>query len=374
MKILVLNWQDIHNPLGGGAETHCHEIFKRLALWGHEVTLCSCKIDGRTDNEITDGIIIRRTGSRNLFNVAVVRKYLKEFRYEKFDIVIDDVNKIPFYTPLFVKEPLLGISHHFFGKSIYKEVDFVSASYVYLSELLVNQIYRKTPFAVVSESTRQEFLERGFAPSLFTLIPNALNHSEFPMQVGQKASHPVITYFSRIKKYKSPDHLLYAFNLIKETIPTAELWYMGAGDFTPELKRIAIELGIESRVKFFGRVSNEDKITLLTKSHLVVNTSIKEGWGITNIEANACGTPVLSANVPGLRDSVSVGLSGDLYEYGNIEQLSDKILNIITDSTLLQTLSDGAVTWAKTFSWDDSARKMEALCEDVIHSRPRNNS
>jgi glycosyltransferase involved in cell wall biosynthesis len=93
---------------------------------------------------------------------------------------------------------------------------------------------------------------------------------------------------------------------------------------------------------------------------------MKEGWGITNIEANACGTPVISANVPGLKDSVSEGLSGLLYEYGNITQLSSLIESILKDQRLRQNLFEGSIQWASKFSWDNSANLMFERCKEVI--------
>ena len=119
MKILIINWQDIKNPFGGGAEVHMHEIFRLVAAAGHDVTIFSCMFDGAADFEDIDGIKIIRKGSRNLFNFVVKKMYKKQFRHENYDIIIDDINKIPFYTPRYVKEPLLAISHHFFGKSIF---------------------------------------------------------------------------------------------------------------------------------------------------------------------------------------------------------------------------------------------------------------
>ncbi len=368
MKILVLNWQDIKNPFGGGAEVHLHEIFKRIVAKGHSVTQYSCSIEGHPDNEIIDGINIIRNGSRNLFNFTVKKMYLSKFSKENYDIIIDDINKIPFYTPRFIKEPLLAISHHFFGKSIYYEAGFISGTYVYFSEWLMNFVYKKIPFAVVSNSTLEEFINKGFDKSKFSIIYNAIEHTEFPMKVSQKADFPIISYFGRLKKYKSVDHLFKAFALVSKKFPDAKLHILGRGDFRPALEKLAQELNISEKVIFFGYVSEEDKIKLLSESYCMVNTSLKEGWGITNIEANACGTPVISSNVPGLRDSVSDGLSGLLYEYGNIEQLSERIIQVISDKQFREKLSFGAVEWANKFSWNDSAEKMIELCNEVIAS------
>ena len=369
MKILIINWQDIKNPQGGGAEVHLHEIFKRIATLGHKVDLLCCKSENLATEEIIDGINIFRRGSRNLFNFHVPKLYKKEFANKNYDIIIDDINKIPFYTPLYVKEPVLAVSHHFFGKSIFNEASLIAGLYVLFGEKLVDSIYFKTPFAVVSQSTLDEFKSRGFNTDNFEIIFNAINHEEYSMKVVEKYNDPTITFFGRLKKYKSPDHLLKAFAIVQEKIPKARLEIIGRGDFDSELKKLTKELNLQN-VTFHGFVSIEKKAELLSRSHLVVNTSQKEGWGITNIEANASGTPVLSANVPGLRDSVSKGISGELYEYGNIKELSSKLINLLSDKEKLNKLSEGAITWAASFSWDDSATKMlEKIKSTISHHK-----
>ncbi|MCX6154534.1 MAG: glycosyltransferase family 4 protein [Candidatus Kapabacteria bacterium] len=368
MKILVINWQCIKNPLGGGAEVHLHEIFKRVAALGHEVTLFCCEVEGLPKEEIIDGLRTIRHGSRSLFNFHVPLMYWKRFSHENFDIIVDDINKIPFYTPLFVRKPLLAISHHFFGKSIYREANFIAGTYVYLCEKLIDFIYKKTPFAVVSQSTLEEFLERGFDSSHFSIVPNAIHQAEYPMEIDQKEEFPVISYFGRLKKYKSVDHLFYAFARVKEKFPDAMLHILGRGDFRPFLEELSIKLGIERSVVFFGFVSDEDKVRLLSKVHCMVNTSMKEGWGITNIEANACGTPVISANVPGLRDSVNEGQSGLLYKYGDINDLTDKLLSLLSNKDLQNHLNHGSIEWASQFSWQTSAELMVKTMEKALMS------
>lgn len=369
MNILIINWQDIKNPRGGGAEVHMHEIFKRIAAMGHRVTLFCCAFDHAPAKETIDGIRVIRKGNRSFFNFHVPFYYWKHFRHEKFDLIIDDINKIPFYTPLFVKEPILAISHHFFGKSIFREAGKIAGTYVYLAEKLVDYVYKNTPFVVVSQSTLDEFIERGFDSMNFRIVQNAIRQEDFPMRVGEKFDYPCVTYFGRLKKYKSVDHLLYAFAKVVNNIPDARLNIMGTGSFRPDMEQIAEELGISAQTHFFGYVSEEDKISLLSKAHVCVNTSMKEGWGITNIEANACGTAIISSNVPGLRDSVNNNHSGLLYEYGDTDQLAEQISSLLSDEDKLYRLSHGAVEWAARFSWDKSAEQMEEFCREISYHR-----
>lgn len=371
MKILVLNWQDITNPLGGGAEVHLHEIFSRVAARGHDVTLYCCAHGTAPAEEILDGMRILREGSRSVFNYYVPMRYLSRFRHEQYDIVVDDINKIPFYTPLYVREPLLAVAHHFFGTSIFREAGILPGSYVYTAEKLVDYVYKKTQFAVVSQSTLDEYVERGFSPRNFSIIPNCIDQSKFPMQTGTKAGVPTVAYFGRLKKYKSVDHLVRAFALVQRQIPEARLDILGTGDFRPELERLVGELGIAGQTTFYGYVTDEQKVELMSRAWCMVNPSMKEGWGITNIEANACGTPVISANVPGLRDSVLDGKSGLLYTYGEVPELAGILSMVLNDSALRTRLSDGAVAWANQFDWNTSAELMIQRCKDVIATHGR---
>jgi glycosyltransferase involved in cell wall biosynthesis len=369
MNILVLNWQDIRNPQSGGAETHLHEIFSRVAAAGHKVTLYCSAFDNAPESEEISGIHVIREGYRNTFNFTVPRRYFSQFRHEKYDVIIDDINKIPFYTPLYVREPILAIAHHFFGTSIFTEAGILAGSYVYAAEQLLYKVYRATPFAVVSESTRQELIEHGVLAQNLTVIPNCINPSYFPFSPQAKPEYPVVAYFGRLKKYKSVHHLFNAFALVKNEFPRAELRIMGKGDAEQELRLLAETLGITSNVRFYGFIPEAEKVRLLGEAHCVVNPSMKEGWGIINIEANACGTPVIAANVPGLRDAVQHDVSGLLYEYGDIPALADALRNVLSNAALQKRLSQGAIGFARQFNWDDSATKIIKRVEELCTAR-----
>ncbi len=366
MNILVLNWQDIRNPLAGGAETHLHEIFRRVAAAGHAVTLYCSHFEGAKEREMLDGITVLREGARNTFNAYVPKRYLRQFQHEQYDVVIDDINKIPFFTPFYVRKPLLAIAHHFFGKSIFTEAGVLAGSYVYAAEQAMFRAYKHTPFAVVSESTREELLAHGFPSQNVTIIPNCIAHEQFPFAVQEKPAHPVITYFGRLKRYKSPHHLLEAYALLKHEFPKAELRIIGKGDAEQDVRALAARLDIAENVRFYGFIAEEEKAGLLGSSHCVVNPSMKEGWGIINIEANACGTPVIAANVPGLRDAVQHDVSGLLYDYGDIPALAELLRRVLTDSALQTRLAHGAIGFARQFNWDDSALKIIKRVEELV--------
>ncbi|MDP1676296.1 MAG: glycosyltransferase family 4 protein [Bacteroidota bacterium] len=369
MKILILNWQDLSHPLAGGAEVHLHETYSRIAKMGHDVTLFCSSYEGAKPTEENNGIKIIREGGRFLFNFVVMKKYFTTFKDQKFDLIVDDVNKIPFYTPSYVKEPVLGELHHLFGTSVFKEIMFPLASYVYLAERASLPMYRKIHFMIHSPSTQIEVKENGFSPERIHYVPYGMNHRLFRQTGIPKFSEPLIGALGRLKKYKSIDHLIEAFVIVKQIISNAKLVIVGDGDDKSRLVELVTALRLNDSVTFTGFVSEEEKVQWLNKMHVAVNTSAKEGWGLTAIEANACGTTTVSSNVQGLRDAVLDEWTGLLYEYGNREKLAEKIILLLRDKNLRERLANQALIRSKEFDWQTGAEKTMEVIEQVVKEK-----
>ncbi len=178
-------------------------------------------------------------------------------------------------------------------------------------------------------------------------------------------------YLGRLKKYKSIDHLLNAFFLTLRKIPEAKLVVVGEGDYKDNLISLANRLNITNQVEFTGFVDRKEKVKRLQKAWVAVYPSLKEGWGLTNIEANACGTPVIASNVPGLKDSVMHEKTGLLFEYGDVQKLSDYLIKILSDADYREKLRQGGFSWAKRFSWDEAADKTFELIEEIVSKHKR---
>lgn len=368
-RVLVINWQDWTHPLAGGAEVHLREIFRRLARRGWHVTLLVCSFPGAARREVLEGVTILRTGPRSTFNFCVPWVYRKLAARCPFDLVVDDLNKIPFFSPLFARVPVVGLVHHFFDRSIFRETWALPAAYVYLMERFVAPVYRRCWFGAVSESTREDLVRRGIPRGRVMLVPNAIDIRKYGPDECARAAHPVVGYFGRLKRYKSVDHLLRAFQIVRREISDAELIIVGEGDDRPRLQRLARRLGLNDRVTFTGWVREEDKIHLLRRMWVCVNPSPREGWGLTVTEANACGTPVVAANSPGLRDSVRPGVTGFLYPYGDVRVMAERLLTLLRDSDLRTRMGIAAYQWACEQSWDAATDRAELLLCAALEKR-----
>lgn len=357
MKILVINWRDIKNPLAGGAEVYFHEIFKRIAAMGNTVHLLCVKFPNALEFETIDNIQIRRIGGANTFNFAVYRRLKEIVEKENYDIVIDDLNKIPFFSPWLIKKTVLVLMMHLFRTSIFKEVSFPLGAYVYLTESLIPVCYKTQLFVALSESSKKDLLRFGISASRIMVIPPGTDTKKFHPDFSQKGEK-LIVHVGRLKRYKSTDHLLLAAKLLKEKRKDFKVMVLGDGDDLPRLKELNAKLGLDDIVTFTGYVPESEKVLAYQKAAFLVENSIKEGWGLIVMEANACGTPAIASRVPGLVDSVLENKTGLFYEYGNIQELAEKIELLLDDENLRNRLGQNGVEWANRLTWDKSANMM----------------
>jgi glycosyltransferase involved in cell wall biosynthesis len=367
VNILVVNWQDIKNPNAGGAEVHLHEVFCRIAAMGHRVTLFCSSFTGAPREETIDGLDVIREGGRYLFNLRPLLAYLRRFRRERFDVIVDDLNKIPFFLPAYVAEPVCCVTHHLFDTSIFRETNPALASYVYLTErsAIASYCRRRVPFIVGSPSTKEELVRRGCRAEDVTVVHYAVDHATHRRTGVPKNPVPLIGYFGRLKRYKSVHHLLEALPGVVAEVPDLKVMIVGEGDDRPRLEAIAREKGLSRLVEFTGYVSEERKMELLQQMWCKVMTSSKEGWGLTVLEANACGTPVVASRVPGLRDAVRDGETGLLYAFGEVPELAGKIIRLLKDHAYREELSAEALRWSHTFTWEKAAVETLAVLKNV---------
>lgn len=372
MKILVFNWRDLTNPQAGGAERYIHEICKRLAK-KHEITFWCGKYPGCKKVEEMDGINVIRNGSGikvGFFDPTIYvlagLDYLSKLKGEKFDVVIDSVSGLPFFTPLFAKEPKIAILHHLHKGIFFREVSFPAALISYLGERAIPMLYKDVQFVTVSESSRQELIKLGISPSKITVVYNGLDSSLFSRKY-KKSNYPHVIYFGRLKGYKRLELLIKAMKIVIKEVPDAKLTIAGSGDAKNELMRLVKELNLKDSVTFKGYIQEKEMAGLLGSAWVFVTPSSKEGWGITGIEANACGTPAIGYAVPGLRDSIKNEKTGFLVKRdGDIMALAESIVKLLENQELRYDLSKKAVEWSRSFDWDKTAKKFEKVLEETL--------
>ena len=367
MRILVVNWQDRENPQGGGAEIHLHEIFGRLAARGHEVTLLCGGWPGCPPRATLDGIEVHRVGTRHTFPFHARRYWSRVLRSRGCDILVEDVNKIPLYTPRWGERRVMALVPHLFGDAAIHELGLAFGSVVWLAERPLPAMYRRTPFEAISDSTGDDLVVRGIPRANIKVIYPGVSFDVYTPDPSVRAATPTFAYLGRLKKYKGVDLVIRAFAKMAAT--HAQLEIAGVGDDLPRLRGIVASLDLAERVRFLGFVSESEKRALLRRSWAMALASRKEGWGLTNLEAAASGTPVVASNSPGIRESVRDGETGFLVPHGDIAAFAERFDRLASAPSLVATMGASARRFAETFTWERAAQQTETHIREIVEAR-----
>jgi glycosyltransferase involved in cell wall biosynthesis len=360
VNILIANWQDLRNPHAGGAEIHLFELFSRIAARGHRVRLVCSGFDGGLPVETVDGIEVHRYGGRHSFALTgwpAIRRAVRAFAP---DVIVDDINKLPLFTPTLTRRPVYAIVPHLFGTTAFGEVSWPMAATVWTAERAIPSIYRRAWFHAISDSTRDDLVARGIPRERIAVVYPGVDGGHFrPDPATPRADPPRFVYIGRLKRYKGIEFLIQALAIARRERPDLTLDVAGSGDDRPRLEAIAGAAGLGDAVRFHGFVDDLTRLRLLREAVANVFPSPKEGWGITVMEAAACGTPSLASNSPGLRDSVRDGRTGVLVPHGDTAALGREMLRLAGDPALVATLGQAARAWAEELTWDAAAATVE---------------
>jgi len=368
LRVLILNERDPGHPRAGGAEIHVSETFRRLAARGHRIEQLATSYPGASERELVDGIEVRRLGRIRSYYPRVAPACVRATRGGRVDVVVECLNKLPFLSPLYARAPVLAISHHLFGEVAFEQVPWPVAAVVWSLERLIPRVYRSVPFVTISESSRDDLVARGVPRERVRVIHCGIRHPDLEtVPAGRRPRRAV--YVGRLEPYKRVDLMLRAAARLVSRFPDLELVVVGRGPERPRLEALAAELGLAERTRFAGFVSEAERDALVASGRVAVCPSPKEGWGLTVIEANAVGTPVVASDAPGLRDSVRPGVTGLLAPPGDARAFADAMGDLLDDRGPLPALAKNAREWSQRFDWDRSADAMEQALRAAARGR-----
>lgn len=376
------------HPAAGGAEKHLHRIFGKIVEMGHTVVLFTTSFPGAKEREVVDGIQVIRKGGDLMFQLTVALNLKKLDREFNFDVVVEDLNKLPVFAHWFVRKPLLVQMHHLWRKSIFAEAIFPIAFMVWFFERIIPFFYRTQNFVVVSPSTKKELAEIGVDESRISVIYNG---SEMPPVAAQfrgdscesnenepvqdnalkNARAPYFIWLSRVHRYKGIWTALEAFEKFSKSHPEVKLYVVGGGPLLKKLPAWIKSHGLDGKVELTGFVPAARKYELLSSSLALLQTSYKEGWGLTVMEAAQLCKTTIASDVPGLCDSVRDGETGILFPSGDAAACASAMDKIYSDAELRASLGKNAKRYAESFSWENSARETLELLERTIERSVR---
>lgn len=343
-RILIFNWMDIRNPNAGGQEKYCSEIGRRLARDGMEVYWIASKFPKSSSHEIFEGIHIIRSGNIYTMYLTSIFKY---FNYRQKSHVLISMNSIPFLLP-FSKKIRIVILHHRIDLSVmlHKIKIFGYISY-FLQEYIDPIIFKNDLVLTNSVSSKLDFKSIGYnnveIVKLGVDMPVDFNFTKKKLCVSP----------GPVKPWKHHEIVIKAFSSMPSDWELSIFGAFESDDYRKSLYSLCIDLEIEKRVHFLGRISDEELKSLYQESSICILGTEKEGWGIVAMEAQSYGCPIVGFDVPGIRDSVINGVTGILVKYGDEVEMT-KALNLLSiDDQTLRRMAENAINRAKGFSWEE---------------------
>jgi glycosyltransferase involved in cell wall biosynthesis len=347
MRFLMLNWRDPKNPLSGGAERVSRAYLSALNERGHEVFWFANDFPGASPEETVGLIRIVRGGGRG----SSVRRAMQWYRTQpRFDLVIDQHHGIPWYAPWWAGTNCVAYIHEVLGPIWKAFYSWPLSSVGRWQERWTHWLYRKVPFWTPSESTRKVLETHGVRE--VKVLPNGTDTTPVAELPGKPLRQPLrLAAVSRLAPNKRVEHAIEATGLLCRRGVETILTVVGTGECEAQLKGLAAASALAGRIRFAGHLSETEKNAELSGSHLLVHTSLREGWGLNVIEANAMGTPAVVYPVGGLVDSTVHGETGIVTQAETPEALAESIAALLRQPEQYDRLRVNAWNRAKTFHW-----------------------
>ena len=346
---VILNWRDPWHPEGGGSELYVQQIAARLVDTGMRVTVFSASYAGAARREVRDGITyVRRGGHMTVYLWAAL--FLVTRRFGRVDEVMEVQNGMPFLARLFTMAPVVVLVHHVHREQ-WPVVGPVLARVGWLMESRVaTWVNRRGRYVAVSEVTRTELVGLGADASRIAIAYNGLPPTpEFTRQ--EQTTHPSLVVLSRLVPHKQIEHALRLTAELRNETPRAATDRHGqrlVGG--ARCSTLRATLGLEDCVHFLGHVDERTKFEELSRSWVHVLPSIKEGWGLSIIEAARVGVPsVAYRSAGGVQESILEGVTGLLAD--SERDLVTSVRELLLNDVLRRDLGAKAELRTEQLTW-----------------------
>ena len=347
MRFLMLNWRDPRNPLAGGAERVTHAYLAGLVARGHEAVQFSHAFPGCEPDEVIDGVRIVRRGNTLTRFASLLVWYGQQ---PKFDLVIDQHHGVPWFAPWWCGTRCVAYIHEVLGPIWGIYYSWPLSGIGRMQEGWTHWLYRKTPFWTGCESTRRQLYKRGVRH--VDVVSYGVETDALSSLPDKPLVEPLrVAMVSRLAPNKRVDHGIRALAELIESGVKAQLTIMGDGGSMGDLKRLVFDLNLGELCQFTGQVSEKEKLEHLRSAHVLWHTSVREGWGLNVVEANAMGTPAVVYPVEGLVDSTRHRETGIVTGSEDPSLLACETLNLFRDHELYNRLRANALGSARSMHW-----------------------
>ncbi|MCW2754014.1 MAG: pimB 1 [Marmoricola sp.] len=355
-SVVVLNWRDPWHPEGGGSELYVHQVIREMRDSGRQLTWVTAAYPGAARDEVVDGVrFIRRGGHITvyLWVAWMLATGGLRRRVGALDAVLEVQNGMPFLASWWTRTPVAVLVHHVHREQWSVVGPALSRVGWFLESRVAVTAHRGARYVAVSDVTRRELVELGVRPADITLAYNGLPPVP-DYDHGKRSDDPTIVVLSRLVPHKQIDHVIAAMPALAEEFPTLRLRVLGEGWWGDELRAQSTALGLDDRIDFLGRVEERTKFEELARAWVHVLPSVKEGWGLSIVEAGHAGTPSIAyAAAGGVAEAILDGVTGVLAH--DRADLTVQLSRLLRDSLLREDLGNKAFIRSGEFTWEAGA-------------------
>lgn len=227
---------------------------------------------------------------------------------------------------------------------------------------------RAAVVTVVSDGLRQLAGPGGPDGSLLRVMPMGtdLRDTFFPATPADRDSSTLL-YVGRLTAEKGVHHLVNALHEVRMRFPRVRLVLAGTGPEERALHALAARHGLADAINFLGFVSHDHLAEHYRKAAMLILPSLSEGFGLALVEALGCECPVIASDLPGTREIIQTGVTGQLVPPGDEIALSAAIINVLEHSDRARTMAQlGRVRCLERFDWSSAAANYRSLFTGLL--------
>lgn len=348
-NIVWFSWKDYWHPQAGGAEVVGHELMTRLSQDGHNVTLLTASY---ADAQQVAPYRIIRGGNKVSVYIWAAWYYMRNLR-NKTDLVIDECNTVPFFAGWYAGCKHINFFHMLCRKIWFYELPQPLSFIGWLAEPVYLRIMKRGTTLTVSESTKADLIRVGVKANDINIISEGLELKPAIDLNHEKYVSPTVLSLGTMRSMKRTLEQVKAFEIARQSMPDLRMILAGNSD-TAYGRKVLAYIGASKHkdaIKLLGKVSPNKKLEVMRSSHLLLVTSVKEGWGLVVTEANSQGTPAIAYDVDGLRDSVVHEKTG-IITSENPQAMADAITNLLTQPAKYAKIRAAAYAMSKSITFN----------------------
>lgn len=370
--------KNIHDTQLYGSARSMASLIKYIALRGHETYVFTSSENSKNIQEIDGGVKIfrYRITLRYLSTIFVSKLFLNP---EKIDVDIIHINfdipPNPFAGLWYAKKKPLVVTYRgdwdsSYG-SFFRRFGLRLINAIFVKRLLnrADCIISPSKFFIMRSVILSKYIEK------VTVIPNGINVKEFQIpqskfecriKLGLPQNCKIILFMGSLYPHKGPDILIKSMRMVVDKIPDALLVMGGEGILKQQLIKIVAEQNLEDKILFRGFIHDTEKAFYYNAADLFVLPSLVESFGNVNLEAMACGLPIVASDVGGIPDLIKPDVNGILVKPDDSLVLSSAIIDILSSNEKRDAMGKNGRKIVNDFSWEKIADLTEKKYFEII--------